>query len=160
VPELLLTEDYAAAFFVNSGTRERNRNLSGRMRRSQRLRSEQPLWLHALIDELALTRRIAKPNVLVAQLLHIAELSELENVIAQVIPASAGIHPGLRGAFSVLSFPEDTILDLGYVDHASGNLQLVKAAQVAELSRQFGKLAKVALDENESRKLLFRLANS
>jgi hypothetical protein len=129
------------------------------MRRSQRLRSEQPLRLHALIDESALTRRIAKRNVLVAQLLHIVELSELENVIAQVIPVSVGIHPGLRGAFSVLSFPEDTILDLGYVDHAGGNLQLVKAPQVAELSRQFAKLAKIALDENESRELLFRLAN-
>lgn len=30
VPGLLQTEDYAAAFFVNSGTRERNRNLNVR----------------------------------------------------------------------------------------------------------------------------------
>ncbi|WP_372672238.1 Scr1 family TA system antitoxin-like transcriptional regulator [Amycolatopsis kentuckyensis] len=73
--------------------------------------------------------------------------------------AAAGVHPGLRGAFSVLRFPEDTITDLGYVDHAGGHLQLVKQTQVAELIRQFRKLSRMALGESESRDLVFALAN-
>ncbi|MFI5590573.1 helix-turn-helix domain-containing protein [Amycolatopsis sp. NPDC051758] len=159
VPGLLQTEDYAAAFFAGSGTRERNRNLNVRMHRAKRLHCEEPLKLHTVIDEVALHRRIAKQSALVAQLLHIVELSELDNVQVQLLPAGIGVHPGLRGAFSVLRFPEDTISDLGYVDHAGGNLQLVKQTQVAELIRQFGKLSKMALGESESRDLALQLAD-
>ncbi|MGK3205530.1 helix-turn-helix domain-containing protein [Amycolatopsis sp. MEPSY49] len=159
VPGLLQTEDYAAAFFAESGTRERNRNLNVRMHRAKRLHTEEPLQLHTIIDEVALRRRIAKPSALVAQMLHIVELSELDNVRVQVVSAAAGVHPGLRGAFSVLRFPEDTITDLGYVDHAGGHLQLVKQTQVAELIRQFRKLSRMALGESESRDLVFALAN-
>ncbi|MFD9964272.1 DUF5753 domain-containing protein [Amycolatopsis sp. NPDC058986] len=159
VPRLLQTEDYAAAFFAKSGTRERNRNLNVRVHRTKRLREEDPLVLYVLIDETALTRKIAKSSVVVAQLLHIIEISELDNVTVQVIPDAAGAHEGLRGAFSILTFPPDTIDDLGYVDHAGGNLQLVKAPQVAELARRFANLSKIALGEQESRELLLKLAD-
>ncbi len=94
VPGLLQTEDYAAAFFAESGTRERNRNLNVRMHRAKRLHSEEPLQLHAIIDEVALRRRIAKPSALVAQMLHIVELSELDNVQVQVVFGGGRSAPG------------------------------------------------------------------
>jgi len=97
--------------------------------------------------------------VLIAQLLHIIEMTELPNVTVQVVPAETGIYRGLRGAFSLLGFPPDTIGDLGYVDHAAGSLQLVKPGQLAELSRRFRDIGKLALGEAESCDLLLRLAD-
>jgi transcriptional regulator with XRE-family HTH domain len=159
VPGLLQTEEYASALFADLGTRKRNHQLHVRMRRCERLRGENPLSLDAIVDETALVRRVAEPHVLVSQVLHILELTELPWVRVQIIPADMGAHVGLRGAFSILSFPEDTISDLGYVDHAAGNLQLVKGTQIAQLSRQFRTLAKVALGENETCERLLRLAD-
>ncbi|SEF36102.1 Helix-turn-helix domain-containing protein [Amycolatopsis pretoriensis] len=159
VPGLLQTESFTRALYADSGTRERNHKLHVRMRRCERLRAENPLKLHAIVDETALVRRVAEPHVLVAQMLHIVELSELDNVQVQLLPADIGVHPGLRGAFSLLRFPEDTIGDLGYVDHAAGNLQLVKPTQISQLARRFSTLAKLALSEKESCELLLRLAD-
>ncbi|WP_216214248.1 helix-turn-helix domain-containing protein [Amycolatopsis aidingensis] len=158
VPGLLQTEDYARALFVVGDTRERNRNLRIRMSRGQRLFEEEPLRLHTIADELALTRPVAEPAVLAAQLRRLGELSELPHVTVQVVPTSAGTHPGLTGAFNILTFPKDTVGDLGYVDHAGGHLQLVKKAQVEELTVKFNQLAKIALGERESRDLTARLA--
>jgi hypothetical protein len=159
VPGLLQTEEYARALFADLGTRQRNVNLNVRMRRCARLRSENRITVHAIVDESALSRQFAKPYVLTAQLLHLVEVSELSNVTFQVLPSSAGSHAGLRGAFSVLSFPPGTITDIGYVDHAGGNLQLVKPTQVATLTKQFRGLSKMALGENESRALVLQLAD-
>ncbi|WIV58405.1 helix-turn-helix domain-containing protein [Amycolatopsis nalaikhensis] len=159
VPGLLQTEEYASALFADLGTRQRNHQLHVRMRRCERLRSENQITVHAIVDESALTRRIAKPHVLIAQLLHLAEISELPNVTFQIAPAIAGAYEGLRGPFSVLRFPPDTIGDLGYVDHAGGNLQLVKPSAVAALAKKFASLSKMALGEGESRDLVLQLAD-
>ena len=159
VPGLLQTESFTRALYADSGNRERNHKLHVRMRRCERLKGDDPLRLHAIVDETALVRRVAEPHVLVAQMLHIIELTELPTVQVQIIPADTGTHVGLHGAFSLLRFPEDTITDLGYVDHAAGNLHLVKSTQIAELTRRFNTLAKLALGENESRELLLRLAD-
>lgn len=159
VPGLLQTEAFTRALYADSGTRERNHMLHVRMRRCERLRSENPLELHAIVDETALVRRLAEPHVLVAQILHIIELTELPTVKVQIVPAGAGTYVGLRGAFTILRFPPDTIGDLGYVDHAAGSLQLVKQTQIFELTRRFTSLAKLALSEEESCELLLRLAD-
>lgn len=159
VPGLLQTESFARALYAHHGTRERNHKLHVRMRRCERLKGEDPLRLHAIVDETALVRPIAEAHVLVAQLLHMIEMAELPNVKMQVVAAETGIYRGLRGAFSLLSFPPDTIGDLGYVDHAAGSLQLVKPSQVAELSRRFKDIGKLALSEAESCDLLLRLAD-
>ncbi len=49
----------------------------------------------------------------IAQLLHLADVSLLPNVTFQITPTSAGVYEGLRGPFTVLRFPPDTIGDLG-----------------------------------------------
>ncbi|WP_158885366.1 helix-turn-helix domain-containing protein [Amycolatopsis anabasis] len=158
VPGLLQTEDYARALFTVGDTREKNRNLRIRMGRAKRLFGEDPLTLHAIVDETALVRPIVEPALLAAQMRHILEMSELPNITVQVVPAQIGMYSGLTGAFTVLTFPEDTIADIGYVDHAAGNLQLVKESQVSDLITKFKRLAKLAPGEPDSRDLVARLA--
>lgn len=67
---------------------------------------------------------------------------------------------GMRSAFNVLSFPPDTIDDVGYVDHAAGSLQISKVGPVQALCQQFHTLSKPALSENDSLKLITDLADT
>jgi transcriptional regulator with XRE-family HTH domain len=159
IPGILQTEDYAAALFTLDSARERNRNLAVRMNRVERLTGKSPFSLHVVIDETALSRPIGACAVVKAQLRHLAELCDLPNVRIQVLPTEVGVSRGLRGAFSVLAFPPGTIDDLGYIDHAAGNLQISKTAKVQELSRRFDAIASVSLTKGESAALICRLAN-
>jgi len=68
------------------------------------------------------------------------------------------MSPGQRGAFSVLSFPPDTIDDLAYIEHAGGNLQIFKKSQVIDLRRRFDPIARLSMTESESATLISRLA--
>jgi len=156
-PGILQTEAYASAWFTHDSTRDRNRNLAVRMNRVNRLTGDNALVLHVIIDETALIRPVGGAKVMRHQLRHLADLSELTNITIQVLPLALGANHGLRGAFSVLTFPPDTIDDLAYIDHAAGNLQISKAATVKELRARFGSLAKLALNPNESLALIARI---
>jgi transcriptional regulator with XRE-family HTH domain len=159
VPGILQTEPYARAMFTLDSTRERNRNLSIRISRRKRLVGDNPMQLHVIIDEPALHRPVLDRVGAREQLEYLLLVSEFTNVTLQIIPANAAVHPGMRGGFSVLTFPQDTIGDLGYADYATGSLQLVKEAQVSELSYQFRNLAKLALGKSDSRGLLESLVD-
>jgi transcriptional regulator with XRE-family HTH domain len=159
IPGILQTEDYATALFMLDTARDRNRNLSIRMNRVARLSGDNPLTVHAVIDESALTRPIGGRPVLRAQLGHLAELCALPNITVQVLRAEVGAYLGLRGAFSVLSFPPGTIGDLAYIDHAAGNLQISKTDGVKELRLTFDCLATLALDRDESLAVIRELAS-
>lgn len=159
VPGILQTEDYATALFTLDSVRDRNRNLSIRMNRVKRLTGDNPMVIHVVIDETALSRPIGGPGVLKTQLRHLLALSRLPNVTIQVLRTEVGANLGLRGAFSVLSFPPDTIGDLGYIDHAAGNLQISKPTKVKELRLRFDAIARVASTEGESEALISRLAS-
>lgn len=159
VPGILQTEAYATALFTLNSTRDRNRNLAVRMNRVNRLTGDNALVVHVIIDETALTRPIGGAEVMRDQLRHLGDLSELPNLTIQVLPVALGATPGLRSAFSVLTFPPDTIDDLAYLDHAAGNLQISKATTVKELRARFDSLARLAVGPKESLALIARLTS-
>lgn len=160
IPGLLQTEEYACEVFKLDDPRRRSRSLAIRMNRQERLRAAEPLRLHAVIDENALVRPIGTERVRRDQLLHLVDLAELLKVTVQVLPQRLGVNVGMRGAFAVLSFPPDTIEDVGYVDHAAGSLQITKRDPVQALIQQFQTLSKLALSENDSVKLITDLAKT
>ncbi|MEO6083135.1 MAG: helix-turn-helix transcriptional regulator [Umezawaea sp.] len=158
IPGILQTEDHATALFTLDSVRVRSPNLAIRMHRATRLTDDHPLIVRAVIDETALHRPIGGLAVQRAQLRHLLALAELPNVSIQVLRTEVGMSPALRGAFSVLSFPPDTIENLAYIEHAGGSLQLSKKAQVNELRRRFDTIARLSMTEGESAMLISRLA--
>ncbi|HWE91906.1 MAG TPA: helix-turn-helix transcriptional regulator, partial [Pseudonocardiaceae bacterium] len=120
IPGLLQTEEYACEVFTLDDARRRSRSLAIRMNRQERLHADEPLRLHTIIDETALIRPIGTERVHYDQLRHVAAMAELLKITVQVLPQPIGVSVGMRGAFNVLSFPPDTIDDVGYVDHAAG----------------------------------------
>lgn len=51
----------------------------------------------------------------------------------QVVPASAGAHDGIDGAFSVLGFDEPGQPDVGYIENQIGAQYLEKGSRGARL---------------------------
>jgi transcriptional regulator with XRE-family HTH domain len=106
VPGLVQIEPYTRAIFetlLNITPEEVNRKVSGRMSRQDVLfRKDKPPRLWALVDESALRRPVASPEVMYDQCMHLLELSKLANVSLAVVPYSAGGHIGLEGACTIV----------------------------------------------------------
>ncbi|MGW1674619.1 DUF5753 domain-containing protein, partial [Streptomyces sp. NPDC002324] len=162
IPGLLQTPEYARAVLASVPRRdpvEVDRLVRVRMMRQKRLAQEKdPLELWAVIDEAVLRRPIGGREVMRAQLEALAEAASRPNITVQVYPStSKDVHPGLRGAFSLLEFgPADP--RIGYVDSHAGNAFLEKDRQVRTLVDIFDRLRAGALDPEESAALLNDLA--
>ncbi len=159
VPGLLQTEAYARAVLSNSRSgrpEEVERLAEARTRRQQRLTSSKdPLELWAVVDESVLLRPIGGAQVMKTQIMHLLDLAELPNVSIQVCPMAKGLHPGLRGPFTILEFgPSDP--RVVYVEGASGNTFVERDAQVRQFVGAYSSLQATALDPLESAALLRR----
>lgn len=161
IPGLLQTEAYIRAVFAMSHVRRSkswiDKQIAIRLRRRHRLVGEVPLRFHVVIDEGVLHRRF-HPAVMREQLNCLCEYAAMETVALQVVPNSAGPHPGMRGAFVVLSFPDKEERDIGYIEHVQGSAYLEKAEQVRECRLVFDHLSKLALSLEDSVALIERKA--
>src|SRR5581483_7562010 len=96
VPGLLQTEDYARAVTMLRHSadppKEIEMRIGLRMARQQILTRPEPPNLWVVLDEAVLRRPIGSRAVMRAQLKHMLELSERQNVTIQLIPFNAGGH--------------------------------------------------------------------
>ncbi|QYN33191.1 helix-turn-helix domain-containing protein [Pseudonocardia sp. DSM 110487] len=162
VPGLLQTADYARVLFETS-LRPRSaeileRDVKVRMIRQERLVSaERPLELLAVIEEAALYRVLGGRARMRAQLAHLIHAAELDTVTVQILPTDVGGHPGLDGAFTVLSFEGLGEPDMGYVEHPMGSMHIEKEEDVVRARVVFDHLSSVALSPAESTALIERV---
>jgi hypothetical protein len=121
IPGLFQTEDYAEAInrATISGVSDDalEQRVEVRMQRQAVLTKPDALEVRAVLDEAALRRLVGGQSVMRKQLARLAELAELPNVIIQVIPFSAGAHPGtLVGPFVILQYAHPADPDVVYVE--------------------------------------------
>jgi transcriptional regulator with XRE-family HTH domain len=161
IPGLLQTTDYVKALFDMSTQPESQSTIKAqiaiRERRRMRLTAPDPIQLHVVLDEIVLRRKMP-PGVMKDQLNHLIMMSELENVTIQIVPDMV-MHDGLRGNFTLLSFPHKDEKDVAYVEHPAGWLIMDKKDDVARCRIIFEKLTKMALSHAESVRLIERLAD-
>ena len=50
------------------------------------------------------------------QVRRLIEMTEKPNVTVEVVPFSAGVHPGLKGSFVILEFPDAGDDDVLYLE--------------------------------------------
>jgi transcriptional regulator with XRE-family HTH domain len=163
IPGLLQTAEYAEALFGGSLRRrtrvEQKNEIAVRMIRQERLRSsERPLELIAVLEEAVLHRPVGGVAVMRAQLVHLVTAAGFETVTLHVLPTDAGAHPGINGAFTVLSFDGLGEPDVGYVEHPVGSVHIEKAEHVKQARLVFDHLRSVALSPAESVALIERVA--
>ncbi|MGI5125607.1 helix-turn-helix domain-containing protein [Pseudonocardia sp. CA-107938] len=163
VPGLLQTREYARALFSSNqqswSAGKLEAALEVRMIRQQRLTdTERRLRLVAVAGEAALRNPVGDPDVMDAQLAHIAEAATLPAVTLQVLPAHPGPHAALASGFTVLSFGELDEPDMVFVEHALGAAFVEDERGVAMARRKFDQLRTLALNPADSLDLLRDIA--
>lgn len=157
IPGLLQSEAYAHAVIRAArpaiDENEVKRRVEARIARKITLLGAEAPSFHAIVDEYALRRPIKPSGVMAAQLGDILQVMEWPNITVQVVPLHTGMHGGLEGAFSVLSFDQEDP-DVGYVGCPGGELYVEAADQVHNLTLTFERLAQIALSPEESSALI------
>jgi transcriptional regulator with XRE-family HTH domain len=118
VPGLFQTPAYAKAV-IRAGEPELAdaefaRRLELRMGRQDVLtRQPDPPIVWSVLDESVLYRPAGEPQVLVEQLAHLVKLLDLPMVTIQLLPLEIGVHAGIDGTFTILTFPPELEGDPG-----------------------------------------------
>ncbi|WP_103534301.1 helix-turn-helix transcriptional regulator [Streptomyces sp. SM11] len=162
VPGLLQTPEYIRAVTVASrqwqSADEIEKFVQVRLARQERLLSDDPLQLWAVVSEAVLLQQVGGPNVMNTQLTHLLASSELPNVTIQVLPFSRGAHASMFGPYVLLGFPEDGALDVVLVDNPSGSMWMEREADVSRYQDLFIAARTAALSPTESHAAIHRRA--
>lgn len=155
LPGLLQTEDYARAVIKgiapDLSADDVKARVDVRMRRQTVLtRPTTPLQLIAVVDEAAIRRVVGGTAIMRAQLEHLLEAAEAPNVTVQVVPFSAGAHPGMPGSFVVMEFAAQVDPPLVYSDSMVGDAFLEAEEDVARFNTAFEQIMKKALSQTKS----------
>ncbi|MGW9346102.1 helix-turn-helix domain-containing protein [Nocardiopsis flavescens] len=155
IPGLLQTEGYAAASVRASLARpseEVARRVEARMARQEVLSGDQPPTVWAVIDESALHRMPTENGVAAEQLQRLIDVAEDPDngVTIQVLPFSAGLHPGVSGPFVVLDFPDDMDAPIVYLESRTEGLFLEEPEEISEYRHVFDHLQVTAQSRADS----------
>jgi len=159
IPGLLQTEDYARAILaagpgINGDDLEDR--VAGRIDRQSVLERRDPPHLWCVLDEAVLHRPVGGAKVMWAQLQHLANLAGRPRTTVQVIPASAGAHAGLLGAFIIADV--DGSPSMVYLETSAEGQDTDSPTVLAHVTLRFDTLRAEALPRAASRDLIMKVA--
>ncbi len=162
VPGLLQTEEYARAVIAQMRPEltpdQVDALVTVRMeRQDSRLSGERPADLWAVLDECVLHRVVGSPAVLRRQFAHLVRIGEQPNVTIQLLPSSAGAHPGLYGPFVILTFSQPTA-PLVWLENPNNSVYLESESDTRNYTDVFDQPRASALSPAEARTHLTRTA--
>jgi transcriptional regulator with XRE-family HTH domain len=158
IPGLLQTPSYARAQcrgYLMTDEEKIDGRVQLRMARQQILTGDDPVRLWAVIDENAVTRSFGSAEAKAEQLQRLIDTERLDHVVVQILPMSAGLHPGLGGSFVILDYAEDPSLVYRETRPSSS---YEEGRAVEERRTVFQHLSASALGPTESIAWLRRLA--
>ncbi|MCU4749304.1 MULTISPECIES: helix-turn-helix domain-containing protein [Streptomyces] len=158
IPGLFQTPEYIRAIGIGSGSWEDPEEIEPivevRQMRQQRLYSDRPLHLYAVVWEAALRQLVGGAEVMRPQLGHLLEVAKLPNVRLQVLPFRSGMHPSAAGPFSIISFAEAEAVDVIYADTLASSLWVENETESAKYQGFFEGTARLSLSAHDSLKLV------
>ncbi|MDA3647226.1 helix-turn-helix domain-containing protein [Saccharopolyspora indica] len=163
VDGLLQTPEYALAVMQGGWPKttksELRRSVELRQARQERLHQRgSTKQLHVVFDEAVVRRLVGGPGVMRDQLKALIEAAEKPNITIQVIPFSAGAHAGMKGAFSILHFPEGyEDMNSVYLENQRGSVWQERPNDLDDYSNVFRMASEQALSPEESAKLMTSL---
>jgi transcriptional regulator with XRE-family HTH domain len=140
---------------------ELTRLVAFRTARQKRLFGDRAPSLRVVLDEAVLHRMVGGPAVMREQLQHLTEVATLPHVSILVQPFSAGAHPSIGSAFTLLRFADADTADMNcvYLENAQGALYLERPGDVDRYTVIFEQLSRSALPANESLQLVTTLTS-
>jgi transcriptional regulator with XRE-family HTH domain len=164
IPGLLQTEAYAHAMIsADIAVRqvEVDQRVEVRMRRRDRLTTDEPLHLTAVISQAALVQQTGGPTVLREQLKHMASMIEKhpDTIDVRVIPFTATAC-GLFGAstFHLIDFESPKLPTLAWQETVTAAGIIDDSIQVRDLSLTYGEALRRTLNAQDSLRLIRRSA--
>jgi transcriptional regulator with XRE-family HTH domain len=158
IPDLLQTPAYAHTIIGQPipqlTAEEAGTHLKVRLRRQHRIyHPARPLRLWVVLDESALRRIVGSPDIMREQLEHLTALGAEPHITVQVLPYTAGAHPGLSGQFSILRFTDSPAASAAvvYLERYTSDLYLEKPSDVRHYSVLHDHLQTQALSPDNSR---------
>lgn len=165
IPGLLQTEDYARAIIPSleeGATAERVDTLVEiRMRRQEQVDRDDPPLMFFILDEAAVRRLVGDRDVMRRQIHYMSEMAAKPNVTIEIVPFTVGTHPGLRGPFVIIEFPDPGDDDVLYLE-ARGDLIRGGISEEGEASAHrevFEQLRRLSLGPDGSVTYLRKLAD-
>lgn len=127
IPGILQTEDYAHAVIQDYyDERPRSGRLRAlvelRVRRSELFDGDNSPLFHFMLDEAAVRRQVGGRSVMRRQLHTLIDLSDRPNISVNVIPYSAGLHPGMKGPFKIIEFADPSDDDIVFLESPRGDI--------------------------------------
>lgn len=163
MPGLLQTLEYARATFRQLvpalRPHEIEHRVSYRIKRQAILYGDAAMPYTAIVHEAALRMGFGGPDVARAQLRHLAEMSELENVSLRVIPFGESAFPASGQPITFASGPVPE-LDTVLLDTDHGCEFLDSEAQLAKYRSVLDRMQACAVSERQSRDMVCRIARS
>jgi transcriptional regulator with XRE-family HTH domain len=161
IPGLLQTPEYARALFRAWRTDDDEDKVEqlvvARTDRQRIFDRAKPPSLWALLDEGVLRRRVGGAKVMHDQLVHLADAGERANIKIHVIPAEAGAHMGLLGAFAIAGLGGDAP-GIAYFESPDEGQTSRDPAAVAKIILTFETLRSEALPRGASQDLILKVA--
>jgi len=154
IPGLLQTEDYATAVLAlgDLSHDEADRHVILRKERQRRFAAgELRLWV--ILDEEALRRPVAGPEVMREQLGSLLEMTARRNLTLQIIPRGAAGHAAPSG-FSILRFADREMPDIVYVEQLTSALYLDKRPDVDRYLLAMERMNLLSLDPHGAEDLI------
>jgi transcriptional regulator with XRE-family HTH domain len=161
VPGLLQCEEYTRALLQRARIAPATIDslVTRRLKRKRLLTKMEPPQYWAAVDEATLIRlKHDDPKVAEPQITHLLELSELSNVVLEVVPMDCGLHPCMDGAFVLLSIPGRG--ECAYAEGMFKEQMVVDGHAVVEVQRRYDLLRAESLSPSRSHALLRDLLES
>ncbi|GAB3154912.1 hypothetical protein GCM10027290_50150 [Micromonospora sonneratiae] len=169
VPGLFQTEAYARATLAGDmrTSAEIDRLVATRLKRQSILGQDQPPLLVAVIDMAVITRLGECETALrAAQIERLVQCAELLNVELHIVPASAGLYPGLGGPFILAEMSDgvravyaDSQLAAHILDR-TGGVTTDRTEAIATLTGRWERIRSLALPGPASLALIKEAASS
>jgi len=160
IPGLVQTPEYARVLFQAWRSARTDAELdqlvSARIERQLIFERPNPPSLWAVIDEGVLTRCVGSPQTMRDQLAHLLDVSDRLRITVQVVPAGAGAHAGLLGAFAIAGFGDAP--GLVYLESPDQGQTTQRSSVVVKVSETFDTLRAEALPRGASRDLIRKVA--
>lgn len=163
VPGILQTEEYASAILqeFHSGNMpdENIRKLVElRTRRRDLLVGAEAPKFSFVLDESVVHRVVGNPAATSKQFRHLVSIAELPGVTIQIVPFTAGLHPGMGGAFEVVEFDDTDDENIVYFEDQRGDFIGDDPAEASRYLKAFHLIEEKSLAPADSVALLRKAA--
>lgn len=156
VPGLLQTENYAHALISASRPMDDDaaieRLVTARMERQEILTGDGAPQVWYILDESVLRRMVGSAQIMAAQIDRLIAAARSERIVLQVLPFSAGDHPGTDGPTVLYEFKDRS--PVLYAECYRGGRLVEDPIEVAEMSNTLHALRASALSPRDTLTLL------